>query len=147
MHNRPSGSWNRQKTTHRKATSLQVTSNIIIIETNLRLRQNIRGSPSMQVALICGNAKGREIEKVRERNRRLNPHRSILQQQLQGAVSIVVVLGQLGRPPHLLCIGDPHPSGLRSAERTINITPHACCFMSQHVYSSRKQHSTLPNAN
>lgn len=101
----------------------------------------------MQAALICGNAKRRGIEKESERNKRLNPHRSVLQQQLQGAVSIVVVLGQLGRPPHLLCIGDPHPSGLRSAERTINIYPHACCFMSQHVYSGRKQHRTLPNTN
>lgn len=48
-------------------------------------------------------------------------HRSILQQQLKGGVSILVVLGQLSRPPHLLCIRDPHPSGLRNTERTINV--------------------------
>lgn len=47
-------------------------------------------------------------------------HRSILQQQLQGGVSILVVLGQLSRPPHLLCIRDPHPSGLMNTERTGN---------------------------
>lgn len=47
-------------------------------------------------------------------------HRSILQQQLQGGVSILVVLGQLSRLPHLLRIRDPHPSGLMNTERTGN---------------------------
>lgn len=50
----------------------------------------------------------------------LDAHRSILQQQLQGGVSILVVLGQLSRPPDLLCIRDPHPSGLMNTERTGN---------------------------
>lgn len=46
----------------------------------------------------------------------IHPHRSILQHKLQGGVAIFVVLGQLSRLPHLLCIGDPHPSTLRDKE-------------------------------
>lgn len=56
--------------------------------------------------------RGRQ-ERAGEQQWNTHPHRSVLQQQLQGDVSIIVVLGELGRPPHLLSIGDPHPSTLQ----------------------------------
>lgn len=66
MHNRPSGNWN--KTTHRKAPSLKVYSNIIIIETILGLGQNIRCSQG-----ICASSPylwQRYEERNRERERK-----------------------------------------------------------------------------
>lgn len=46
----------------------------------------------------------------------IHPHRSILQHELQGDVAMFVVLIELGRLPHLLCIGDPHPSTLKEGK-------------------------------
>lgn len=48
----------------------------------------------------------------------IHPHRSILQHELQGGVAIFVVLVQLGGLPHLLGIGDPHPSPLEGEKET-----------------------------
>lgn len=45
------------------------------------------------------------------------PNRSILQHELQGDIAAFVVLDQLSRLPHLLCIGDPHPSTLEDNVR------------------------------
>lgn len=58
--------------------------------------------------------RSRRQERAGERQWKTHPpHRSIFQQQLQRDVSTIVILGELGGPPHVLGIGDPHPSTLR----------------------------------